>query len=201
MITKYINKENIFQVAIADAFTLDMAKVEGGKFIMGHNISEYDNEKPEHPVTLPDFCIGQYPITNAQFAIFLNETGLTEIVLENGKKRRFIYAHKWGVEQIDNKWRPAQGFEHHPIINVPWYGAMEYCKWLSKKTGAVYRLPTEAEWKYAASGSKGFPYAGGHKLKEVGWYRENSYRETKPVGLKLPNELGLYDKGFSYKKN
>ena len=87
-------------------------------------------------------------------------------------------------------------FEDHPVINVTWYGAIAYCDWLSEKEGQPYRLPSEAEWEYVARGgvkSKDFLFAGGHKLKEVGWYSKNSHGQTKPVGLKQPNELGLYD--------
>ncbi|NJL76778.1 MAG: formylglycine-generating enzyme family protein [Saprospiraceae bacterium] len=82
------------------------------------------------------------------------------------------------------------------MVYVSWYGARAYCQWLAAQTGENYCLPSEAQWEYAARGgqqSKGFEYAGSHNLKEVGWYKTNSHSETKPVGLKKANELGLYD--------
>ena len=83
-----------------------------------------------------------------------------------------------------------------PVGNVSWNDAMEYCKWLSRETGKQFRLPTEAEWEYAAKGgprSKGYTYAGGNNLDEVAWYRENSRAYVHSVGQKKANELGLYD--------
>ena len=116
--------------------------------------------------------------------------------MEHIKGKDIIYKHRWGIQQVEGTWQAANAFEDHPVINVTWYGAIAYCDWLSEKEGQPYRLPSEAEWEYVARGgvkSKGFLYAGGHKLKEVGWYSKNSHGQTKPVGLKQPNELGLYD--------
>jgi formylglycine-generating enzyme required for sulfatase activity len=84
----------------------------------------------------------------------------------------------------------------HPVVGVSWRDAVAYCAWLSARTGHSYRLPSETEWEYAGRGgpsSQGFPYAGGYRLEEVGWFRGNSRSATHPVGLKKPNELGLYD--------
>ena len=97
--------------------------------------------------------------------------------------------------------------DSRPVETVSWEDAQVFIQKLNELNGKVYRLPTEAEWEYAARGgvqvrmdaarggrqSQGYKYAGSNKLKEVDWYRDNSHVETKAVGLKYPNELGLYD--------
>ena len=169
--------------------------VEGEEFEMGSN--DRAKEQPIHKVNIPSFFLGRYPITNQQFLPFLNEKGNQEegggtwVNLEGSYK-----GARCGIVENAGKFDCIKGLEHHPMIYVSWYGAQAYCKWLSAQTGQNYRLPSESEWEYAAKGGKskdGFVYAGSNNLIEVGWYRSNSHGQTKPVGLKFPNALGLYD--------
>jgi formylglycine-generating enzyme required for sulfatase activity len=91
--------------------------------------------------------------------------------------------------------RPQSEY-NHPVIHVSWNDANEYCNWLSRKTAKNYRLPTEAEWEYAARGgnqSRGYTYSGSNNVDEVAWYNGNSGSATHAVGQKGPNEMGLYD--------
>jgi formylglycine-generating enzyme required for sulfatase activity len=84
----------------------------------------------------------------------------------------------------------------YPVTHVNWNDCQKFIKKLNTLTGKKYRLPTEAEWEYAARGgnqSKGYRYSGSNDINEVAWYQENSNRETHPVKEKKPNELGLYD--------
>ena len=174
---------------------LELLQVEGGTFAMGGEMT--DQEQPIHEVAIPDFYMGKYPITNEQFLPFLQEAGNQE---EGGRAWVNMGGQyegaRCGIEEEGGTFKCVPDLEHHPMIYVSWFGARTYCKWLSEKTGNRYRLPSELEWEYAVRGgkhSKGFQYSGSNKLKEVGWYNVNSHRETKAVGMKLPNELGLYD--------
>jgi formylglycine-generating enzyme required for sulfatase activity len=133
-----------------------------------------DSEKPIHEVTVPDFYMGQYPVTFEEYDAFCEATG----------------KEKPG----DQGW----GRGKRPVINVNWQDAKDYCQWLSEQTNLPYRLPSEAEWEYAARGgekgiSDAYEYAGSNDLDEVGWYNKNSSRKTQLVGQKKPNQLGLYD--------
>ena len=136
------------------------------------NIGDPD-EKPAHKVTVGGFQIGKTEVTVRQWREYCESA-----------KKKMPDAPKWGW--IDN----------YPIVNVSWEEANEYCTWLSEKTGKKFRLPTEAEWEYAARGgskSKGYVYSGSNTASDAGWVVENSKGTVQPVAQKKPNELGLYD--------
>ena len=148
----------------------EMVHVEGGTFRMGATEEQgrdaWDNEKPVHRVTLSSYLIGKHEVTQA----------LWEEVMRNNPGY---------IERGDC-----------PVAYVSWNDCQEFIEKLNARTGMRFRLPTEAEWEYAARGgdrSKGYKYAGGDNLDEVGWFIDNSGNLTHPVGEKKPNELGLYD--------
>lgn len=151
--------------------TFKMIAVEGGTFWMGasDDDSEADNdEKPRHQVTLSDYCIGQTEVTQA-----LWETVMGELP---------SYINDYGDEL--------------PVNWISWDDCQEFISKLNNLTGRSFRMPTEAEWEYAARGGKyshGYIFAGSNDIDEVGWYRDNAHPHKHPVGQKKPNELGLYD--------
>ncbi len=148
----------------------NMVYVEGGTFTMGATSEQesgaFDGEKPAHQVTLSSFSIGRYEVTQEEW----------EAVMESNPS-----SHK-GAKL--------------PVELVSWVDCQAFISKLNKLTGKQFRLPTEAEWEYAARGgnqSKHYKYAGSSDIGSVAWYTDNSGRATHPVGQKQANELGLYD--------
>jgi formylglycine-generating enzyme required for sulfatase activity len=148
----------------------NMVYVEGGTFTMGAT-SEQGNdalldEKPAHQVTLSSYYIGRYEVTQEEWQAVMGSNP------SNFKG------------------------SHRPVEEVSWEDCQEFIRRLNQKTGKSFRLPTEAEWEYAARGgrkSNGYKYAGGNSIGDVAWYDWNSGEQTHDVGQKRPNELGLYD--------
>jgi formylglycine-generating enzyme required for sulfatase activity len=172
-----------------------MIPIPGGTFQMGSEDGSND-EKPVHPVTLSNFYMGKYEVTIGEYLAFCEETkGNYPQWLEPGND----YHIETGTNDYYKTIGMSRENKNHPITGVSWNDAVAYCQWLSRKTGQNYRLPTEAEWEYAArGGAKGvkdqYIYAGGNELDELGWYTENTNDTgTRPVGGKKPNQLGLYD--------
>ena len=148
----------------------DMVYVEGGTFTMGATSEQdsdaYDNEKPAHQVTLSSFYICKHEVTQEEWEAVMGSNP------SNFKGNRL------------------------PVENVSWEDCQTFISKLNSITGKHYRLPTEAEWEYAARGgnrSNGYKYSGSNILSNVAWYDDNSGNKTHEVMTKSPNELGLYD--------
>ena len=145
---------------------IEMVFVKGSTFVMGNNDGE-DDEKPEHKVTLSDFYISKYEVTQK------------------------LWHDLMGTNPSISK-----SCDECPVEHVSWNDVQEFIKKLDQKTGRSYRLPTEAEWEYAARGGNvggSFKYSGSNAIYEVAWYDLNSGSKTHPVGQKKPNKLGIYD--------
>jgi len=166
------NGESVFRDHLQDgSLGPEMVWIPGGSFKMGDIQGEPD-EKPVQIVTVKGFAMGRYEVTFAEFDKFVKATG-----------RR---------KPSDSGW----GRGNRPVINVSWEEATAYTEWLSQQTGQQYRLPTEAEWEYAARAGTETKYWWGN---DIGTNKANCYRcgdhfkYTAPVGSFAPNAFGLYD--------
>lgn len=150
--------------------SFNMVHVEGGTFMMGADDIDnyaYVDEKPVHQVTLSDYCIGETQVTQA----------LWQAVMGNNPSY-------------------FKGDLNLPVEMVSWNDCKNFIRKLNELTGKKFRLPTEAQWEFAARGgnkTNGFLCSGGNDIDDLAWYDRNSDNKTHPVGKNLPNELGLYD--------
>jgi len=164
------------EMVVVSAGTFTMGDISG---ILGIWSDGYKDEKPTHKVTISrNFSIGKYEVTFEEYDQFAKTTG-----------RDLPDDTNWKGESM--------GRGKRPVINVSWEDAVAYADWLTQQTGKHYRLPTEAEWEYAARrGGKKEKWAGTSDENQLGayaWYEANSGGKTHPVGEKKPNGLGLYD--------
>jgi iron(II)-dependent oxidoreductase len=160
------------------AASSDMVRLAGGTFTMGSDTGLVD-ERPAHPVTLRPFWIDRRPVTHAEFAGFLERLGGTS----NGRGQ---HLYDWDdgdsrIHKVQGRWSADPGFEQHPVNEATWYGARDYC------LAAGKRLPTEAEWEFAARGTPGRLYPWGNVPPDATRARYNAgWMRTVPVGS-LPN--------------
>jgi formylglycine-generating enzyme required for sulfatase activity len=154
-----------------------MVYVPGGEFEMG-SMEGASDEPPEHTVALDGFWMDRTEVTNAQFAAFMNEQGNH---VDGGGTWLQVEAEGSLIERIGEEYQPKSGFADHPVVEVSWFGAAAYCEW----TGA--RLPTEAEWEYAARGPQGPIYPWGDKFD---CSRGNFDDETQMDGYVVPGGEG-----------
>ncbi len=147
---------------------IEFVPVKGGCFRMGNDYGWEDtwDEKPEHDVCVSDFYLGRFEVTQKQ----------------------------WQAVMGNNPAKFKECGPDCPVESVSWLDIQKFMTRLNKRTGRHFRLPTEAEWEYAArSGGKKEKFAGGNAPGAFGWYQENSNNGIHPVGQKQPNGLGLYD--------
>jgi formylglycine-generating enzyme required for sulfatase activity len=199
-----------------------MVYVQGGTFNMGSTDGQ-DDEKPVHQVTVSSFYICRYEVTVGEFRQFVNATGYKTQAETGGGA--YIWTGSAWEQKSDANWKNpylAQNMDH-PVTCVSWYDAIAYCNWRSRNEGLMpvysvnnsfapadwskgtvecdfksngYRLPTEAEWEFAARGgtkSKGYTYSGSDAIGSVAWFWDNANKSTQQVGLEASNELGIYD--------
>ena len=158
----------------------EMVLVEGGTFTMGATAEQgndaYDDEKPTHQVTLPSYYIGKTEVTQALWQAVMGKS-VSQIASENG----------WNTYGVGS---------NYPMYYISYEDCQTFIRKLNALTGKNFRLPTEAEWEFAARGGNNscvYKYSGSNTLSNVAWYDDNSSNKTHPVATKAPNELGIYD--------
>ena len=186
--------------------------VKGGCYQMGDTFESRENkalpyrpicaedyvpakdEEPLHEVCVSDFYLGKYEVTNRQYQRFALETGSHLPEWAEHESTYSIYTGGGGYYAIMGD---ALTADDHPVVGISWDDAAAFTDWLSVKTGWTFRLPTEAQWEFAArSGGKNEKWAGTNdhaSLRKYAWFADNADGKTRAVGQKLPNDLGFHD--------
>jgi formylglycine-generating enzyme required for sulfatase activity len=163
---------------------MDWCWVPGGPFKMGGK--QYDDEKPIHEVAVDGFWLARYPLTNAQYRLFVEAGGYnqqqwwTEAGWQTRQKEKWTEPRWWQ----DGKWNGAQ----QPVVGVSWYEALAFCAWAARATGEQIRLPAEAEWEKGARGTDGrtFPWGEAEPDAKLCNYDASKIDKTSPVGQFSP---------------
>ena len=186
-----------------EKISFEMVPVPGGTFLMGSPEGEpgaEDNERPQHKVCVAPFYLCTTETTIELFLEYYQETMSTS---QNAsyRQKKSTGRSRSDVDAITGP-TPVYGDltmgygKKHPAVGMTWHNAKTFCKWLSRKTGREYRLPTEAEWEYACRAGTTNIFGFGNdpkRLADFAWYEANSDGEPHEVAGKKPNALGLYD--------
>lgn len=151
----------------------DLIRFEGGKVTIGA-------EKEKHTVVLSPYLLSRYPITNAQYLVFVRDDGYS--------KQQYWSKRGWewlqGAGSVADRFDTINGIDTHPITEITWYEALAYTRWLSTRTGRTVRLPSEAEWEFAASGSERRKYPWGNRTSDdTTNHRDTGIGRTTAVGI------------------
>ena len=178
------------QTFTVNGVSFTMVAVQGGTFTMGATSEQgsdaKDNEKPAHKVTVSSFLIGQTEVTQELWQAVMSSNPSHF----NGKSKEYDL-------NLDVEYEVDYGINlKRPVESVSWDDCQAFLRKLNQLTGKNFRLPTEAEWEYAARGgckSRGYKYSGSSTIGDVAWYSGNSEAQTHSVSTKQANELGIYD--------
>jgi formylglycine-generating enzyme required for sulfatase activity len=178
-----------YEAAVPESgFKIKMVPLKGGNFRIANYASSGKATVETKVVTLSDFWMGAYEITHDQFGVFYKDETITQ-----GSKVDAVTRPT--AQYIDLSWNMGKdgGF---PVNSLSHDAALMFCRWLYQKTGIFYRLPSEAEWEFACRAGTNtlYPFGNDEKLLEqYAWFKKNSNNKYQPVGLKKPNQWGLYD--------
>jgi len=194
-VIKEIQPKDVTHVLPGTDVSFDMVYIPAGSYMMGSKeglANAQEDEMPQHEVSVAAFWIGKYEVTFEEYMVLREK----ELDLPSEEQPA------WDADAIARPSPPYEdptfgmGKEGFPAVSMTQFAALQYCKWLSEKSGTFYRLPTEAEWEYACKAGMNATYYWGEdasQLDKHAWYYDNSTEKYHLGGSKLPNRWGLYD--------